>query len=93
MLGTFALYWPTPIDSVLPLIVTYVEKAMALTAIAIDSQSRDARLQQQLEELRRWQRVMLGREGRVLELKQEVNALLARLGEQQRYIAERGGEA
>ena len=93
VLGTFALYWPTPIDSVLPLIVTYVEKAMALTAIAIDSQSRDARLQQQLEELRRWQRVMLGREGRVLELKQEVNALLARLGEQQRYIAERGGEA
>jgi transcription initiation factor TFIIIB Brf1 subunit/transcription initiation factor TFIIB len=35
---------------------------------------------QQLDELRRWQEVMLDREDRVQELKQEVNQLAARLG-------------
>lgn len=34
----------------------------------------------QLDELRRWHQATLGREGRVLELKGEVNALLAELG-------------
>ena len=35
----------------------------------------------QLDELRRWQTVTLGREGRVAELKREVNALAVRLGQ------------
>ncbi|MEI7436403.1 MAG: PAS domain-containing protein [bacterium] len=39
----------------------------------------------QLDELRRWQTVTLGREGRINELKREVNELAARLGEQPRY--------
>jgi PAS domain S-box-containing protein len=39
----------------------------------------------QLEELQRWQDVMLGREDRVQELKREVNALLRRLGEPAPY--------
>ena len=39
----------------------------------------------QLDELRRWQDVMLGREGRVLELKAEVNALLAAQDRPDRY--------
>jgi PAS domain S-box-containing protein len=39
----------------------------------------------QLDELRRWQEVTLGREDRVLELKREVNQLRERLGEAARY--------
>lgn len=41
----------------------------------------------QLEELRRWQAVTLGREGRVLELKEEINQLLAARSEPARYQA------
>jgi len=47
--------------------------------------SGEARLRAQLDELRRWQAVMLDREDRVLELKREVNALLVRLGEPPGY--------
>ena len=39
----------------------------------------------QLDELRRWQTVTLGREGRVAELKREVNALAVRLGQPPPY--------
>ena len=47
----------------------------------------DARMQQQLEELQRWQAVTIGREARVMELKREVNALLARAGQPGRYAS------
>lgn len=48
----------------------------------------------QLDELRRWQAVMLDREDRNMELKREVNRLLRRLGEPIRYPSqeEAGGE-
>ncbi len=39
----------------------------------------------QVEELRRWQDATLGREMRILELKREVNALLAKLGQPPNY--------
>ena len=39
----------------------------------------------QLNELRRWQEVTLGREDRNMQLKAEVNKLLIRLGEPIRY--------
>jgi DNA-binding response OmpR family regulator len=39
----------------------------------------------QLDELRRWQTVTLGRENRIGQLKREVNALAARLGQQPPY--------
>lgn len=42
-------------------------------------------LQTQLEELRRWHKAMLGREGRNLELKSEVNELLAKMGLPKKY--------
>lgn len=42
-------------------------------------------LARQLDELRRWQTVTLGRESRVAELKREVNALATRLGQQPPY--------
>lgn len=56
------------------------------------TQLNEDRLRARLEELRRWQQVTLGREGRVLELKREVNALLARLGEAPRYSSVADGE-
>ncbi len=42
-------------------------------------------LKKQMEELVSWHHVTLGREGRVLELKDEVNELLAKLGQPPRY--------
>lgn len=42
-------------------------------------------IQRQLKELRRWQMVMLNREERIRELKQQINALHSRLGEPLRY--------
>jgi two-component system CheB/CheR fusion protein len=45
----------------------------------------EIKIASQLEELRRWQNVMLGREDRVLELKREVNDYCSRVGEAPRY--------
>jgi PAS domain S-box-containing protein len=44
-------------------------------------------LKEQLEELRRWHNVVIGREKRVLELKQEVNELLRQAGRAPRYLS------
>jgi len=46
----------------------------------------ELQLHEQLDELRRWQQAMLGRESRVISMKQEVNELLARLGQPPRYV-------
>jgi PAS domain S-box-containing protein len=43
------------------------------------------KLAAQIEELRRWQDATLGREMRILDLKRDVNALLARLGQPPSY--------
>jgi diguanylate cyclase len=48
----------------------------------------EAELQQKLTELQRWYEVMLDREGRVLELKREADALRRRLGEPPLYAVE-----
>jgi len=45
----------------------------------------EEQVREQLRELQRWHRVTLNREERVQALKQEVNELLARLGEDHRY--------
>lgn len=42
---------------------------------------------EQMDELQRWHQVTLGREGRVIELKREVNECLTRAGEQPRYAS------
>ncbi|PKO89725.1 MAG: hypothetical protein CVU18_03210 [Betaproteobacteria bacterium HGW-Betaproteobacteria-12] len=85
VLGTFAVYWTRPRSAVNADVRRYVEVATALAAVAIENDRREANLRQSIAELRRWQQLTLGREGRVLDLKQEVNALLARLGEAPRY--------
>ena len=50
-----------------------------------ENRQAELRLHQQLSELQRWQQVTLGRESRVIELKAEVNALLAKLDQAPRY--------
>ncbi|MHB0970453.1 MAG: PAS domain-containing protein [Thermoanaerobaculia bacterium] len=47
----------------------------------------EAALMEQLEELRRWHEVTLGRETRILELKREVNQLLVEAGSPPRYVS------
>lgn len=48
-------------------------------------------MHEQIEELRRWHEVTVGREERIIELKREVNELAARAGERTRYDDVPGG--
>jgi len=59
---------------------------LAVRDITERKQATEA-LARQLDELRRWQTVTLGREGRIAELKREVNALANRLGQTPPYAA------
>lgn len=51
-------------------------------------QQAQAAIARQLDELQRWQTVMLDREDRVQELKREVNQLASRLGEAAKYSSQ-----
>ena len=65
-----------------------VENHPFLVGIGIDIAQRkqtEEQMAKHLDELRRWQAVTLGREGRVAELKREVNALAVRLGQPPPY--------
>lgn len=84
VLGTFAAYYRTP-RSASELERSQIASVSHLMAIAIERHQEAARRSTGVAELRRWYEATLGRETRVLELKEEVNALLARLGEQARY--------
>ena len=60
--------------------------AVQVAYIDITDQKRsEEKIRQQMAELQRWYEVTLGREGRVIELKREVNELLRCLGEPIRY--------
>ena len=52
-----------------------------------ENRRNEAQLVKQLDELRRWQQMTLGREGRVAAVKKEVNALLAEHGLPPRYTS------
>ncbi len=68
------------------IVVVPMGKDIAILAQDITERKRtETEIAKQLDELRRWQTVTLGREGRVLEMKKEVNELLKRLGEPPRY--------
>jgi len=62
---------------------------MILLAIEDITERRKAedKISKQLDELRRWHTAMLDREGKVLELKKEVNVLLAQAGTPRRYTS------
>ena len=49
--------------------------------------AREKQVIDQLQELRRWHQAMLGREARIMELKQEVNDLLIQLRQPPRYLS------
>jgi two-component system, cell cycle sensor histidine kinase and response regulator CckA len=57
----------------------------ALGTELLKRDQNEARIQHQLDELRRWHDAMLDREGRVLELKSEVNELLLKAMQPIRY--------
>jgi PAS domain S-box-containing protein len=50
-----------------------------------DRKKAEEEISNQLDELRRWYEVTLGRESRIIDLKTEVNELLKRIGEPLRY--------
>ncbi|MBL8484992.1 MAG: CBS domain-containing protein [Rhodocyclaceae bacterium] len=85
VLGTFAVYWPRARADVGEVMRRFVESAARLAGLAVENARRETRLRTMIDELRRWQQVTLGREGRMLELKAEINALAARLGDPPRY--------
>jgi len=73
-------YWSHPIVSdgvALGSIVTFID--------ITERKKVESNLAEQLAELRRWHDVTSGREGRVLELKHEVNELLEQTGKHPRY--------
>jgi DNA-binding NtrC family response regulator len=62
-----------------------VEQALEQRRLRDERERADAEIREQLIELRRWHEVMLGREDRILELKDEVNQLLAHQHQPPRY--------
>lgn len=70
-----------------------VTQKRVIVTIITDIAERKAyaeRMQRQLDELRRWHEATLGREERVMDLKREVNELLARAGQPPRYASAAG---
>ena len=67
------------------------QEALGLMAEAVAARQQAEALSltliDQLAELRRWQQAMLGREGRILAVKKEVNDLLAAQGQAPRYAS------
>lgn len=62
-----------------------IEQALARKRLRDAGKRADEEIREQLRELRRWHEATLGREDRILELKREVNALLAQLNLPPRY--------
>ena len=62
-----------------------VTALLGITRDITERKRAEQKIHEQLDELLRWQEMTLGREGRVLELKREVNELRQRLGEPALY--------
>lgn len=77
-----------------PIIVNNQSILFSIIHDITERKQAEEQVQKQLNELRRWNSVTLGRETRIMELKQEVNDLLKKVGLPQRYnyIEERGNE-
>ena len=63
---------------------------LALVRDVSERRRVETQLNEQLDELRRWHAITLGREERILELKDEVNQWMARSGQPPRYASTRG---
>jgi len=62
-----------------------VEQALEQKRLRDEHKRADEEIRSQLDELRRWHEVMLDREERILELKHEVNEVLTRYNQPERY--------
>ena len=62
-----------------------VENILILSIDITDRKKAEETLQKQFNELKKWQSVTLGREGRIIELKKEINELLLASGKEQKY--------
>jgi hypothetical protein len=60
-------------------------RTMATIEDITERKLAEEKMAKQIEELQRWHEATLGRETRVIELKHEVNELLAKAGEKKRY--------
>jgi PAS domain S-box-containing protein len=68
-----------------PEFITLLEKLCDSVASALAQRTAEERLRETLSDIEKFNRLMIGREIRTLELKQEINTLLAKLGEPPRY--------
>lgn len=64
-----------------------IEQALAQKRLRDATRRAGDEILEQLRELRRWHEATLGREDRILELKREVNDLLAQLNQPPRYTS------
>jgi PAS domain S-box-containing protein len=75
-------------ESLLKLVAQRAAGELERLKIETERKQAEDKVLEQLNELQRWYQVTLGREGRVIELKQEVNELLKQRGEALRYESE-----
>ena len=68
-----------------------VSVSLHIAQVNKERDKAEKKVMTQLEELRRWQYVMLEREERIQELKKEVNALCRLQGEEPRYPSQEPG--
>lgn len=77
-----------PVQITLAAIYNDVHKFEGIIGTIIDMSeqvNRERKIAEQLNELKQWYNVTLGREERVIELKKEVNSLLILLGKEKKY--------
>jgi PAS domain S-box-containing protein len=75
-------------NGLVSVVIIHINGSKMYLSSIIDITSRvaaEARIKDQLEELRRWHEVILNRENRIIELKQEINELLILNGKSPKY--------
>ena len=80
-----SIHWVSSVGEFSFDIVGHASRMHGVVLETTESHQAEEKITGQLQELRRWHNVMMDRENRILELKQEVNELLAREGQQPRY--------
>jgi len=68
-----------------PLVASFNDLHVVTLYDITERKKTESLLLEQLDELRSWQQAMLGRESRIISMKQEVNELLVRSGQPPRY--------
>jgi PAS domain S-box-containing protein len=70
-----------------PLVSSFDDLHVVTLFDITERKKSDSLMHEQLGELHRWQQTMLGREDRIIKVKQEVNELLVQLGQPPRYTS------